>query len=55
MKKKKLTLSRETLRRLDEKDLRPAAGGTTTPNTVSECVCSYTNCSYVCFMDPTCG
>jgi len=52
---KKLTLSRETLRHLEEKDLGPAVGGSAPCNTQSECYCSWTNCSDVCFIDPGCS
>ncbi len=40
---KKLTLHRETLRRLEEETLELAAGGTG-----SACHCSITNCTSVC-------
>jgi hypothetical protein len=49
---KKLTLSRETLRYLEGRAVKTAAGGW---DTQSECVCSYTDCSEVCFKDPGCS
>jgi hypothetical protein len=52
---KKLTLSRETLRHLEEKGLRQAIGASAPCNTESECYCSWTNCSEVCLIDPTCS
>ncbi|HEX9943622.1 MAG TPA: hypothetical protein VGG03_16550 [Thermoanaerobaculia bacterium] len=48
---KKLTLSRETLRLLEEQALGLVAGD---GNTASECACSYTNCSEVCFQNNGC-
>jgi hypothetical protein len=48
---KKLTLSRETLRSLDNKHLALAAGGTSTVyGTLMEC--TYLNCSAKCLIDP---
>ncbi len=55
--RKKLTLHRETLRRLEEKALAPAVGGTDT-NTVcgdTACNCSQTNCTAVCIQGNGCG
>ena len=51
---RKLTLSRDTLHRLENLALRRAGGASAPCNTQSECACSYTNCSVVCFQDPTC-
>lgn len=45
---RKLTLSRETLRLLEEKGLAPANGGTF--GTLMEC--TYMDCSEKCFIDP---
>jgi len=47
---KKLTLSRETLRSLEEKTLVPAIGGSGAFGTL--CECTYLNCSAQCFHDP---
>lgn len=47
---KKLTLHRETLRSLEEKNLELAAGGTG-----SACLCSITNCTVQCHFDPNCS
>lgn len=56
---KKLTLSRETLRDLDERALRGAGGsGETwscaTCGTCSEFYCSQTDCSAVCLVNNGC-
>lgn len=40
---KKLTLDRETLRQLDEKELQPVAGGLPT-NTSDSCITVWTSC-----------
>lgn len=49
---KKLRLNRETLLLLDELVLRPVAGGDTQPGGASGCVCTWSDCSDACFMDP---
>jgi hypothetical protein len=52
---KKLQLSRETLRRLDERSLPPVFGGDSVAcSFASECNCSYTDCSVVCLMNNGC-
>ena len=56
---KKLALSRETLRRLDERALQAAAGGNETYScatcgTDSDFYCSHTDCSVVCLVNNGC-
>jgi hypothetical protein len=46
---KKLTLSRETLRSLEEEGLAPAVGGSVFGSLME---CTYQNCSAKCFVDP---
>jgi natural product precursor len=49
---KKLTLSRETLRSLEEEGLAPVVGGTAGCIYETRMECTIMNCSEKCFVDP---